>query len=129
MAHRDVFTLPSWGWFHFSSYFPTLGNAAGDLALLVLTMRQAKQATRLGRHARTTGRRGKHVEEPESQPTTVCPTCGGLKEIWVECDACDGKGEGADGYTCGTCRGHGGKYEKCATCCGTGRVPAEKEET
>jgi len=58
MAHRDVFTLSSWCCFHLSSFFPTVGKAAGNLALPVQTRRQAKKATWLGMHTRTMGRRG-----------------------------------------------------------------------
>jgi hypothetical protein len=64
------------------------------------------------------------MEEPEPQPTKVCPTCGGLQEIWEECGKCHGDGKEPDGLLCGKCLGHGGTYKKCSTCGGKGRVPA-----
>jgi hypothetical protein len=104
--------------------FPHAGKCRGGSCSACPDHAAGKEGHMAGHARENDWEKGKHVEEPEPQPTTACPTCGGLKEVWVECDACDGKGEGADRYTCGTCRGHGGWYQKCATCGGTGRISA-----
>lgn len=45
-----------------------------------------------------------NAEPPSDQPVQLCPICG-YPTSWVECLACEGRGDG-----CGMCGGRGGWY-------------------